>query len=84
MVTRNGEGEVVTGIVLKLIGQNTSDVIDNVKEKIARLGIYAPIVCPTDPQLLTITHETSYACTGDASGSASDQSSQSRERATIL
>lgn len=36
-VTRNGEGEVVGGIVLMLKGANTEQVIKNVKEKIVQI-----------------------------------------------
>jgi len=36
-MTRNGEGEVVGGIVLMLKGANSSKVIDNVKERIAQI-----------------------------------------------
>ena len=42
VVTRNGEGEVVSGIVLKLIGQNTSQVINNIKQKIAQINAQLP------------------------------------------
>jgi cobalt-zinc-cadmium resistance protein CzcA len=35
--TRNGEGETVTGIVMMLKGANSSEVITNVKEKIAEI-----------------------------------------------
>ncbi|MFV2007880.1 MAG: efflux RND transporter permease subunit, partial [Longimicrobiales bacterium] len=41
-VTKDGQGEVVTGIVLKLIGENTSDVIRRVKEKIAAVNEIVP------------------------------------------
>jgi hypothetical protein len=34
----NGEGEVVSGIVMARYGQNALEVIHNVKEKIARIG----------------------------------------------
>ncbi len=34
VVTRNGEGEVVSGIVLKLFGENTSNVIEGLYEKV--------------------------------------------------
>lgn len=36
-VTRNGDGEVVAGIALMLKGENFSDVVKRVKEKIARI-----------------------------------------------
>ncbi len=42
IVTRNGEGEVVSGIVLKLIGQNTTEVIDNIKRKITQINAQLP------------------------------------------
>lgn len=35
--TRNGQGEVVTGIVMMLKGANSSEVINNVKEKIEQI-----------------------------------------------
>ena len=35
--TRNGQGETVTGIVMMLKGANSSEVISNVKEKIAEI-----------------------------------------------
>jgi heavy metal efflux system protein len=41
-VTKDGEGEVVSGIVLKLIGENTSDVIARVKEKVAAVNDILP------------------------------------------
>ena len=34
VVTRNGSGEVVSGLVLQLYGQNTSEVIDKLYEKV--------------------------------------------------
>ncbi len=37
LVTRNGEGEVVVGFVLKLLGTNTSTVIDRVSEQLDRI-----------------------------------------------
>jgi heavy metal efflux system protein len=36
-VTRDGRGEVVTGIVMMLVGANGREVVENVKAKIARL-----------------------------------------------
>jgi len=42
LVSRNGQGEVVTGIVLKLIYQNTSEVIKRVKEKIKEINDILP------------------------------------------
>lgn len=41
-VTMNGEGEVVTGIVLKRIYENTSQVIESVKEKVAEINASLP------------------------------------------
>lgn len=40
--TRNGEGEVVTGIVMMLKGANSSAVITNVKEKIEQIKTSLP------------------------------------------
>jgi cobalt-zinc-cadmium resistance protein CzcA len=37
VVLRNGEGEVVSGIVMKLYGENTSDVIDRLYEKVGEV-----------------------------------------------
>ena len=37
VVSRNGEGEVVSGIVLKLYGENTSKVIEKLHEKVESL-----------------------------------------------
>lgn len=41
-VTKDGEGEIVSGIVLKLIGTNTARVIDAVKEKVAEINEILP------------------------------------------
>src|SRR6185503_790699 len=41
-VTRDGQGEVVTGIVLKRINENTKEVIDRVKEKVAEINKTLP------------------------------------------
>jgi cobalt-zinc-cadmium resistance protein CzcA len=41
-VTRDGQGEVVTGIVLKRINENTEEVIDRVKEKVAEINKTLP------------------------------------------
>jgi heavy metal efflux system protein len=41
-VTKDGKGEVVSGIVLKLIGENTSVVIEKVKEKVAAVNRILP------------------------------------------
>lgn len=37
VVSENGKGEVVSGIVLKLIGKNTSEVIDRIKSKVREI-----------------------------------------------
>ncbi|MBL1216722.1 MAG: efflux RND transporter permease subunit [Planctomycetes bacterium] len=42
VVTRNGEGEVVSGIVMKLYGENTSLVIDRLHAKVAQLQSALP------------------------------------------
>ncbi len=42
VVTRNGQGEVVSGIVLKLYGENTSAVIDRLYEKIESVKAILP------------------------------------------
>jgi len=42
LVTRNGEGEVVVGFVLKLLGTNTSTVIDRVSERLDRIRTALP------------------------------------------
>lgn len=41
-VTRDGEGEVVSGIVLQLIGTNTARVIEAVKEKVGEINEILP------------------------------------------
>src|SRR5215475_7302355 len=41
-VTKVGQGEVVTGIVLKRINENTKQVIDRVKEKVAEINKALP------------------------------------------
>src|SRR6476659_6066912 len=41
-VTRDGQGEVVTGIVLKRINENTKEVIDRVKEKVTEINKTLP------------------------------------------
>ena len=40
--TRNGEGEVVSGMVIKLFGTNSSTVIDRVEERIASINAALP------------------------------------------
>lgn len=42
LVTRNGEGEVVVGFVLKLLGTNTSTVIDRVSERLDQIRTALP------------------------------------------
>jgi len=42
VVLRNGEGEVVSGIVLKLFGENTSKVIDSLYDKVAEVQASLP------------------------------------------
>ncbi|MCL3782037.1 CusA/CzcA family heavy metal efflux RND transporter [Prolixibacteraceae bacterium JC049] len=49
--TRNGEGEVVTGIVMMLKGANSSEVIDNVKEKIEQIKKTLPEGVIIEPYL---------------------------------
>src|SRR5436189_3348166 len=41
-VTKDGQGEVVTGIVLKRINENTKEVIDRIKEKVAEINKALP------------------------------------------
>jgi cobalt-zinc-cadmium resistance protein CzcA len=41
-VTKDGQGEVVTGIVLKRINENTKQVIERVKEKVAQINTALP------------------------------------------
>ncbi len=42
LVTRNGEGEVVVGFVLKLLGTNTSTVIGRVEDRLDRIRTALP------------------------------------------
>ncbi|TKG93768.1 CusA/CzcA family heavy metal efflux RND transporter [Puteibacter caeruleilacunae] len=49
--TRNGEGEVVTGIVMMLKGANSSEVITNVKEKIKQIEKTLPEGVTIEPYL---------------------------------
>src|SRR4051812_119098 len=37
LVTRDGQGEIVTGLVMMLIGENSRSVVNRVKDEIARL-----------------------------------------------
>src|SRR3954469_17281222 len=41
-VTKDGQGEVVTGIVLKRINENTKQVIERIKEKVAEINRSLP------------------------------------------
>src|SRR2546423_2150105 len=41
-VTKDGQGEVVTGIVLKRINENTKEVIDRIKGKVAEINKALP------------------------------------------
>ncbi|NCI46692.1 CusA/CzcA family heavy metal efflux RND transporter [Sediminibacterium soli] len=49
--TRNGQGEVVTGIVMMLKGANSSEVITNVKEKIEQIKKTLPKGVTIEPYL---------------------------------
>lgn len=49
--TRNGEGEVVTGIVMMLKGANSSEVVNNVKEKIEQIKKTLPEGVDIEPFL---------------------------------
>lgn len=49
--TRNGEGEVVTGIVMMLKGANTSKVITDVKDKIEQIKTTLPEGVTIEPYL---------------------------------
>lgn len=42
LATRDGEGEIVAGLVLKLIGTNTSKVIADVKERLDKINAALP------------------------------------------
>ena len=42
LATKDGEGEIVAGLVLKLIGTNTSKVIANVKERLEKIHAALP------------------------------------------
>jgi len=41
-VTKDGHGEVVTGIVLKRINENTKEIIDRIKEKVVQINKALP------------------------------------------
>lgn len=49
--TRNGEGEVVSAIVMMLKGENSAEVIDNVKERISRIRKTLPEGVTIEPFL---------------------------------
>ena len=49
--TRNGEGETVTGIVMMLKGANSSEVIDNVKQRIEQIKKTLPKGVTIEPFL---------------------------------
>lgn len=49
--TRNGEGETVTGIVMMLKGANSSEVIDNVKQRIEQIKKTLPEGVTIEPFL---------------------------------
>lgn len=49
--TRNGEGEVVTGLVMMLKGANSSEVIQNVREKIEQIKTTLPKGVTIEPFL---------------------------------
>ncbi|ODR93623.1 metal transporter [Methyloceanibacter stevinii] len=42
LATKDGEGEIVAGLVLKLIGTNTSKVIEDVKERLDKINAALP------------------------------------------
>jgi len=48
-VTRDGRGEVVTGIVMMLVGANGREVVENVKAKIAQIAPSLPHGVRIDP-----------------------------------
>ena len=48
-VTRDGRGEVVTGIVMMLVGANGREVVQNVKAKIAQIAPSLPAGVRIDP-----------------------------------
>ena len=50
-ITRNGEGEVVAGITLMLKGENSSKVIENVKERMAIIQKSLPEGVVIDPYI---------------------------------
>jgi cobalt-zinc-cadmium resistance protein CzcA len=42
LTTKNGQGEVVVGMVLKLLGSNTAEVIDSVKAELSNINANLP------------------------------------------
>ncbi|HGY56271.1 MAG TPA: efflux RND transporter permease subunit [Caldithrix abyssi] len=42
LVSMNNKGEIVSGIVLKLLGENTSEVINNIKKKVEQINASLP------------------------------------------
>ncbi len=49
LVTRDGEGEIVTGLVMMLIGQNSREVVARVKVEIERLNKSLPLGMSIEP-----------------------------------
>ena len=49
LVTRDGEGEIVTGMVMMLIGENSRQVVEHVKEAVARLRKSLPAGVTIEP-----------------------------------
>ncbi len=49
LVTRDGEGEIVTGMVMMLIGENSRQVVEHVKEAVARLQKSLPAGVTIEP-----------------------------------
>ena len=50
IVTKHGKGEIVAGTVMMLIGQNSREVVGNVKKKLAEIGRDLPAgACASRP-----------------------------------
>ena len=49
LATRDGRGEAVAGLVLKLIGTNTSKVVADVKAKLKKINKVLPAACTLCP-----------------------------------
>ena len=49
LVTRDGEGEIVTGLVMMLIGENSRQVVNRVKEQVAKLQGSLPTGVTIEP-----------------------------------